>query len=89
MSVNDQVLLSWGDDSFLGAWGTLESKGLDPFQSLASVITDGLYSIAITPYGGLGDMAYAPGKQPYKTREQAWAAVGRALDKRDKLESCE
>lgn len=81
----------WSQKRFIGVWCTWQSKGHDPLQNLSSWVfpqDDGsnLYAVGIQDYVSLDDgYAIFPCDKPYKTRTQAFAAIGRALTKLDKL----
>lgn len=68
---------------FVEAWLTWETKGHNPAEMLRLFTTQTsagvLYTVGILDYMTLDDYAY-PSADDYKTIEQAFAAVGRALD---------
>ena len=79
--MTDKSQLLYRDpERFFGNWETLLWKGHDPFQWLSLREGDGTFDVILRDYVDF-DTWFAPADKPYKTREQAFAALGRLLDK--------
>ena len=76
--------MSFSDQEFDGMWSLWRFKGHNPAEELSVFETkDGgetYYSVGILDYISLENRIF-PSKKVYKSYTQAFAAVGRALDK--------
>ena len=76
--------MSFSDQEFDGMWSLWRFKGHNPAEKLSVFETkDGgetYYSVGILDYISLENRIF-PSKKVYKSYTQAFAAVGRALDK--------
>lgn len=76
--------MSFSDQEFDGMWSLWRFKGHNPAEKLSVFETkDGVetyYSVGILDYISLENRIF-PSKKVYRSYTQAFAAVGRALDK--------
>ena len=76
--------MSFSDQEFDGMWSLWRLKGHNPAEKLSVFETkDGVetyYSVGILDYISLENRIF-PSKKVYRSYTQAFAAVGRALDK--------
>lgn len=75
----------WDADQFFNMWELWRYKGHDPIEKLTSWVfkqPDGsvMFAVGIWDYVSFEEVIF-PCAGPYKNREQAFAAVGRALKK--------
>ncbi len=80
--------MSFSDQEFDEMWSLWRYKGHNPAQKLSVFETKNgdvtYYSVGILDYMTLENRIF-PNKEIYKNLEQAFAAVGRALDKAKRM----